>query len=160
MEEALSQGTLDAIVSYPPTSIKLLRDAKVKTLFDTSDIPGEVVDVIAVDEQIINQRTSEVSKLLRAYQKAVQYTQQNPDEAYRIMSAREGITVDEFRKSMHDGMHIVTQAEQAGFLMPGGKLEKVIDMSDRILRLTGQINGPDRRTDLATDRFVINGELN
>lgn len=160
MEEALSQGTLDAIVSYPPTSIKLLRDAKVKTLFDTSDIPGEVVDVIAVDEQIINQRTSEVSKLLRAYQKAVQYTQQNPDEAYRIMSAREGITVDEFRKSMHNGMHIVTQAEQAGFLMPGGKLEKVIDMSDRILRLTGQINGPDRRTDLATDRFVINGELN
>lgn len=156
MEEAISQGTLDAIVSYPPTSIKLTRETKAKVLFTSSEISGEVVDVIAFDEQIINQRSADIGKLLQAYQKAMHYTQQHPEEAYRIMSAREGITPDEFREALNGGMHIVTHEEQAEFFMPGGKLEKVVDMADHILRQSGQIKGPDRRAGVANGTFALN----
>lgn len=156
MEEAISKGTIDAIVSYPPTSIKLLRDATAKRLFASSEIAGEVFDVIAVDEQVIDLRSADVAKLLHAYQKAILYTQQYPDEAYQIMSAREGITSAELHKVMINGMHIVSQDEQADYLRSGGKLEKVIDITDRILRQTNQIKGPDRRSGITNNTFALN----
>ena len=155
MMEAISKGMLDAIVTYPPTSLKLVGDFKAENLFTSSEIPGEIVDVIIVDEQVIKQRPSDISKLLRAYQKAMQFTRQHPDEAYKIMAAREGITPDEFGKLMQYGIHIISKEEQAEFFLPGGKLEKVIDMTDRILRQSVQIKGTDRRAGLVNASFAL-----
>lgn len=155
MEEAINNGTLDAIVTYPPKSIKIINQGKAKKLFDTSEIPGEVVDVIAIDDLVIQQRNADVANLLRAYQKALQYTQQNPDEAYAIMAAREGISAEEFRETLSLGVHVVTQEEQSSFFTHGGKLAVVIDLSDRILRQSQQIIGPDRREGIANPIFVV-----
>jgi NitT/TauT family transport system substrate-binding protein len=152
LAEALSNGTLDAIVTYPPTSIDLQRDTNANTLFSSSEIPGEVVDVMAIDDEIIQQRPEEVKKLLRAYYRAIAYTQQNPDESYAIMAEREGITPQEFAQSF-DGIRLVSQAQQTDFFKQGGKLEKVVEKVDKILRESGQIKGADHRTDTITNRF-------
>ncbi len=154
LAEALSKGTLDAIVTYPPTSVQLRHDVKANILFSTADIPDEVVDVMAMDETIIKKRPADVEKLLRAYYKAMQYAKENPEEAYAIMAAREGITPQEFKEALTVGIHIVTQEGQADFFKPDGKLSAVIEMTDKILRESGQIKGVDHRADTVTDRFV------
>jgi len=154
MDEAIRAGKLDAIVTYPPTSVKLLRDSKATNVFSTAEIPGEVIDVIAVDAEVSRQRPGDVAKLLRAFHRAVAYTRQNPADAYRIMAAREGITAEEFAAALTDGIHVVSEAEQAAYLQPGGKLAAVIDASDRILRQSGQIKGPDRRDGSSSAAFV------
>ncbi len=154
MEEAINNGSLDAIVTYPPKSINIISQGKATKIFDTAEIPGEVVDVIAIDDQVIQQRSVEVSNFLKAYQKALHFTEQNPIEAYHIMAAREGISADEFRAALQAGMHVVTQAEQGEFFKAGGKLASVIDTSDRILRQSLQIKGPDRREGIVNALFV------
>ena len=157
MEDAFRKGELDAVVTYPPTSIQLLRDTKANTVFSTADIPGEVVDVIAVEAELNTQRPGDVAKLLRAYHRAIAYARQNPAEAYRIMAEREGITPEEFHASLTDGIQLLSESDQADYFRPGGKLAAVIDASDRILRQSGQIKGPDRRSNASTAAFAGKG---
>jgi len=154
MEEAMTKGELDAAVVYPPYSVTLLRDGSATTVFSSTEIPGEVVDGIAVDAEVARRRPGDVTKMLRAFWRAVAYTEENPVEAYRFMAEREGITPAEFQKSLTDGLRLVTEAEQASYLRPGGKLGPVIDATDRVLRQTGQIKGPDRRADVANGSFA------
>jgi len=153
MEEAFRKGELDAVVTYPPTSIKLLRDRKAHAVFSTSEIMGEVVDVIAVEEELSTRRHGDVAKFLRAFQRAFVYSQQNPTDAYKIMAAREGITPAEFAEALTDGVKILSVSDQAGYLQSGGKLTAVINDSDRILRHDGQIKGSDRRTGITNPSF-------
>ena len=155
MEEAFRKGELDALVTYPPVSIKLLRGSLVHPVFSSAEIPGEVLDVIAVEAQINRERPADVAKFLRAFERAIAYTEQNPQEAYRIMAAREGLTPAEFAMALTEGVKVLGAADQAAFLQPGGKLGAVIDATDRILRQSAQIKGPDRRAGIANP--ALNG---
>lgn len=151
--DGFKNGTLDAIVTYPPASIALQDTMKANTLFSTSEIPNEVLDVIAIDETVISKRSDDIKKLLRAYYRAIAYTQQNPDESYSIMAQREGLTAQEFKNSF-DGIKLVSQEDQADFFKPSGKLEKIIEITDKILRETGQIKGTDYRVDTINRNFA------
>lgn len=140
--EGLVDGELDAAVTYPPTSVGLLKRQDMKVLFSTSEIPGEVLDVIAVDQAIIKSRRKEVEKLLRAFDRAVLYSLSNKEESYRIMAARERISPQEFQEALESGIRMVSAADQPNYLRPGGNLQRIVDKTDRILRETGQISAP------------------
>jgi len=157
MADAFRKGEMDAIVTYPPTSTMLLRDTKAERIFSSADIPGEVLDVLAVEEDLITRRPKDIAKLLHAYYRAVLYTQQNPSQAYRVMAEREGITPEEFRAALAEGIHLLSAADQADYLQSGGKLAGVIDNADRILRQSGQIKGRDRRGNAFTPAFAEKG---
>lgn len=157
MEDAFRRGEVDAIVTYPPTSIKLLRDAKAHAIFSSAEIPGEVVDVIAIEAAVNTRRPADVAKFLRAYHRAKAYAQAHPAEAYRIMAAREGLTPEEFRVALTEGIRLHSESDQPAFLRPGGTLAAVIDHTDRILRQSGQIKGPDRRGGVTTVAFAGRG---
>jgi len=154
MDAAFRSGELDAVVTYPPTSVRLLRDADAHVVFSSREIPAEVVDVLAVEEQLIAQRPDQIARFLRAYHRALDFTRDHPAEAYRIMAAHEGITPEEFAATLTDGITLVSPAQQASYLAPGGALERVIAEVDRILRATQQITGPDRRAGVISTRFL------
>ncbi len=144
-EDAFRKGELDAVVTYPPTSTKLLRGAGAHRVFSSAEIPGEIVDVFAVNAETGAKRSGEVVKMLRALRRALDYTAANPTEAHRIMAAREGITTEEFAGALVNGLRILPAAEQADFLRAGGRLEVGIDRADALLRGSGQLVGADRR---------------
>ncbi len=154
MEAAFRRGELDAMVTYPPFSIKLQRDRLANTLFSSAEIPGEVLDVIAADARVIGQRPRDIERLVRAYQKAIRYAQEHPAEAHSIMARREGITPQEFSASLTDGIRILPPTDQSLYLKADGKLSKVIDRTDRILRQAKQINGVDRRAQVISPTLV------
>jgi NitT/TauT family transport system substrate-binding protein len=159
MEHAFAVGELDAVVTYPPVSLSLLKDGKAKPIFTSAQIPGEVVDVIAIDETVAQIRTDQVTRLLGAFQRAVAYTATNTTEAHRIMAAREGLSPADFAAALSDGIRLVEVARQAEFLRPGGTLTAVVDRVDQIMRASKQISGPDRRAGAFSDRFVGVGSV-
>ncbi len=154
MRQAYENGELDALVTYPPISIAMMKDGKAVPVYTTAKIPGEVVDVIAIDEKMVREHTAAVRKLLNAFRRAVDYAASNPAEANKIMAEREGITPEEFAVALSDGIRLVPASEQALYLGQGGKLSVVVDRTDRILRAHGQLSGEDRRAGAFTDRFV------
>ncbi len=154
MEKDFLDGSIDAIVTYPPTSIKLLNTQKAHPFFTTAEIPGEVLDVIAVEEEIARQRSGDVAKLIRAYHRAVDYAKQNPADAYKIMAEREGLTPGEFAAALKDGITLVSLAGQSDYFGTNGKLSRIIDATDQVLRLSSQIKGPDRRATMVNAEFA------
>lgn len=159
MEHAFVSGELDAVVTYPPFSLSLLKDGKAKPIFTSALIPGEVVDVIAIDESVALTRTDQVTRLLGAFQRAAAFTTTDAAEAHRIMAAREGISQAEFAAILSDGIRLVGVARQAEFLRPGGTLTTVVDRVDQVMRASKQISGPDRRAGAFSDRFVGVGSV-
>ncbi len=154
MQESFGKGELDAVVTYPPVSIAMMKDGKAVSVYTTAKIPGEVVDVIAMDEKMVREHTVAVRKLLKAFRRAVDFHASNPAEANKIMAEREGIAPEEFAIALTDGIRLVPASEQALYLGQGGKLSVVVDRTDRILRAHGQLSGEDRRAGAFTDRFV------
>ena len=64
---AYADNTIDAAVTYPPVSIQLRKRADTKTIFSSTQIPGEVIDVVSAESSILKQRESDFKKILDSY---------------------------------------------------------------------------------------------
>jgi NitT/TauT family transport system substrate-binding protein len=158
MSAAFRRGDLDAVVTYPPNTISLLRDGQARPFFTSAEIPGEVVDVIAIEEDVCKRRPKSVERIIRAFHRAIAYAKQHPDDAYAIMARREGITPSEFKQTLTDGVRIIPQSEQSKYLRPGGAISTVIEATDKALRDSGQIKGDHRRQNIINPFFVNAGD--
>ena len=154
MASKFAEGSIDAVVTYPPISLTVLSEPDAKVIFSTSEVPGEVIDVIAIDAPVIGQRPHDVRNFLRAFNRAQEYAELFPDEAYTIMAEREKISPEEFGRLLDEELHVIPAEDQKAYLKPGGLLEEVIKKTDKVLRQSGQIVGPDRRQGAYTDEMI------
>ena len=82
MPSLLEKGIVDAVVSYPPISLQILRESGYHEIFSSEQIPREVLDVMALSRDFIKSRPHEIERLLAAYHRAVQYAHDHPVEAH------------------------------------------------------------------------------
>ena len=141
MCDALLAGELDAVVTYPPESARVLRDARFREVFSSRQIPGEVVDVLSLDGAILRHRPGQVAAFNKALDRAMDYLKQHPDEACRIMGEREDVPGPEFERLLGEGITLVPPGEQAAYLGGGGKLRPVVDRVARSLLEAKLISG-------------------
>jgi NitT/TauT family transport system substrate-binding protein len=132
--QALRTGKVDAVTSYPPNSTELDRAGIGHTIFSSSRIPGEIVDVLALDENIIKDRPDDVAGVIRAFYRAVRYAQEHPEEAWRIMSERERVTPEEFKSALQSGITLVPLADQQRFLGDKSGLPAVVERVSQLLK--------------------------
>jgi NitT/TauT family transport system substrate-binding protein len=144
MEADLRAGLLDAVVTYPPTSMTILRDPAFTPVFSTKKTPREVVDVIAFGEKAITERPKDVAAVLRAFKRAQDYYVTHKAEALQIMAKREGVSPAEFEQALTDGLRIVTAGEQAAYLSHGG-LKTVLERTGRVLPKPNSCASPNPR---------------
>ncbi len=141
MEQALNKGNVDAVVTYPPVSVNLTRHQQYRELFNSSQIPGEVVDVVALDAEVLAARAGDAVRILQSWDRALAYAREHPEEAYQIMARRERISAAEFREALQ-GVHLLSTAQQKDYFLPGGKLEAALAATEQVLQATGQLQGP------------------
>lgn len=153
MAAALTAGKVDAVASYPPVALELARGGRLRTIFTSADIPGEVVDVVAVHPDWLEGREEDGEALVRAWDRAVEWWRDNHDEAVRRMAEREGVTPEEMEQAL-SRMQILRSAEQRFLFAPGGPLERSVQRHDLLLRRAGLISGPDRTAEVVTDRYL------
>jgi NitT/TauT family transport system substrate-binding protein len=139
LEAALANGDIDAAVTYPPASVHLEAGGQMHRLFSSAEIPGEVVDVVAVDAPVLERDPELPARFSRAQQRAQEYSRAHPQEAYTLMGRREAISAAEFEQALK-GIHLVDVAEQQAFFGPKGSLLRSLADVDRTLRSTGQLH--------------------
>ena len=147
MASDLSDGVIDAAVTYTPVSTQLLADPRFHAVFSTAQIPGEVVDVIAIGGFVLRERPRQVAGFLRGVDRAFAYLKENPEDACRLMAEGVNLPVEEFRESLTTGLHLVGPEEQAEYLGEGGKLQPVIESLARTLRKIGMLSDKPGLTD-------------
>lgn len=102
-ERAFKQGRVDAVVTFEPVRSNLLA-AGAKLLFDSTQIPGEIVDCLVVHKELLTtNQLAAMQTMVNGWFRAVDYLQKNPQDAARLVAPRTGITPKQFLKSL-DGL--------------------------------------------------------
>lgn len=152
-EQAFNQGSIDAVVTYEPTVSKL-RESGANLLFDTTQIPAEVLDVVAVSNSVISQQPKTVKILLEGWFRALDYLQKHPEDGAKRIALHMGIKPEEFLKSL-SGIRVVDVLENQRIL--GKKDSKLVEATERISKFMLQqklLKKPVDATSVFDDRIM------
>lgn len=87
LEQALRSGQIDAAGMIDPFSEIAFQRGGLRVLFTAYDVLGEnQFSLIFMSEKKIEQNPEAVRKFVRAYQKAINFIDENPDEASEIIA--------------------------------------------------------------------------
>lgn len=139
-ERALTGGQIDALVTYPPFATRLMANPRLRKLFDTSSFPGEVIDVLAFSDALIDGRPEDVRRVVRAHTRAREFLRAQPAEALAIMARREHIGVHEFARALKDDMRLLGEGDQAPYFADAGLIDQQLRRAQAYLRSAGRIN--------------------
>jgi NitT/TauT family transport system substrate-binding protein len=106
---AYESGQVDAVVTYEPFVAKL-RTAGAHEIFDSSQLPGEIVDMLVVREDVLEKNPEQVEHLLQGWFQARRYLDTHPAEAMAMMSPRLDTSPSELA-SMLEKLRMPTQEE-------------------------------------------------
>jgi NitT/TauT family transport system substrate-binding protein len=134
-EQAFKERRVDAVVTFEPVRTRLLK-AGARILFDSREIPGEILDVLVVRKDILERRPEEVGNLLKKWFQALDFMRSNSDDATTRMAARLGFSGEELRGAM-GGIRVPDREENLKLLSgtPPAINKAARNMSDSMLRV-------------------------
>lgn len=136
----IQKGKVEAFVSYPPYSIEMLRNDNYHQIFSSAEIPFEIMDSVALSDEALKQDPQIVDKLMQAWTKALDYARDNPQQAYKIMADREGISTEEFQAALSD-LIILDTNQQKELFRDTSKIEKSLQQVCETLVDVNAISG-------------------
>jgi NitT/TauT family transport system substrate-binding protein len=108
-------------------------------LFDSSDIPETIFDVLVVTREAAKKNTSSVRDLVRAHFSGLQHLVRNMhDSVYRVAD-RQGIAPDEVRSALATVMLPDLAANQR-YLRAAGPIETMAGSLSRLMQAEGMID--------------------
>jgi NitT/TauT family transport system substrate-binding protein len=128
---AFEKGQVDGAVTFDPYTAQFLK-AGAKTLFDSSQIPGEIVDLVAVRASVLEKRPKAIQALLVGWFGAIDYLKTNPKDAARRMGIRQQTTGEQFLDAQK-GLHIPSRDENLRML--GGTTPELAVTGRRLMAL-------------------------
>lgn len=131
--ELLARGSVDAIVTYTPYTADALKVAGASVIFTTRDSPEQVFDVVATRSEQLERIPDLKIKLMRAWKRAMDMLEKEPEASLEIMARRERIPVHEFRESLA-GVRLIPSEQQASMLAKSGPVARSID---RLIHFSG-----------------------
>ena len=128
---AFEKGQVDGAVTFDPYRTRLLGSGAT-TLFDSTRIPGEIVDLVAVRKSVLDQQPKAVQVLLAGWFKAIDYLEREPQDAARRMGVRQQTTGEQFQAAL-GGLHIPSRAENLAMI--GGASPGLVTSGRRLMSL-------------------------
>lgn len=137
---AFSSREVDAVVTFDPIKSNLLHDNGV-VLFDSRQIPGEIVDVLVVRDEVYEQIKEPLSILQSAWYKSLNMIRSDPEKALPIINQRLKLDKETLSLVM-DGVFFPSQEENLDLMKSvkgttlRGAVVRVKDYLDKNNRIT------------------------
>lgn len=137
-EEMYRQGKADAFITFDPMKTKLAQ-LGAHSIFDSSDIPNEIFDLMLVHEDVYLKRHKEVCDVAKQWFRTLAYMKQSSDEAAVSISKRLEVSPQEY-KEMLKGI-------------------KTLDLQDNLALITGDQPQILKAAHLLNDVMLKEGQL-
>jgi len=111
---AFEKGEVDGAVTFDPYTVQFHRAGGV-TLFDSTQIPGEIVDLLAVRASVIDKQPRALQDLLTGWFGAIDYMNRDPKDAARRMGIRQQTTGEQFLEA-EKGLRVPSRDENLRML--------------------------------------------
>jgi len=128
---AFERGQVDGAVTFDPYRAQFLQ-AGARTLFDSAQIPGEIVDLLAVRASAIDKEPKAIQALLAGWFDAIDYMTRNPKDAARQMGIRQQTSGEQFLAAQK-GLHVPSRDENLRML--GGTTPELAVTGRRLMSL-------------------------
>jgi NitT/TauT family transport system substrate-binding protein len=128
---AYQKGVVDGAVTFDPYRAAFLH-ADAPTLFDSTRIPGEIVDVLAVRAGFAERQPRAVDALLGGWFAALDYIAREPADAARRMAIRQQTTGEQFLQALR-GIQIPSREENLAML--GGTSPGLVTTGQHLMTL-------------------------
>ncbi|MCY1074921.1 ABC transporter substrate-binding protein [Archangium lansingense] len=142
-ERAYALGQVDAVVTFEPFVSKLLAEGAHR-LFDSSHLPGELVDVLVVREDMLEQRPEQVRHLLQGWFRALRYLEEHPEDALSRMSPRLGTSPAGLASQLEDLRHPSLRENRSLLGEPASPLLDSAYSQQRFMLEAGLLHAPVR----------------
>ncbi|MBI5137575.1 MAG: ABC transporter substrate-binding protein [Nitrospirae bacterium] len=129
---AFHAGQVDAVVTFEPMRTALMAGGAVE-LFNSAQIPGEVVDVLVVRADVLKSRPGQVADVVRAWFATLNFMAQKPDQAARVMAVAMHLTTPQLRAT-YDLVHLPDRDENVRMLIGGPGMPKLAATATRLHR--------------------------
>ena len=97
-ESSFRNGRVDAVVTFEPIKTRLLA-AGARQIFDSSQIPGEVMDVLVVRSAFAKKNPELVREIVESWFKAIEYLRNNQRPAVEVLAKRQKISSEQYLAS-------------------------------------------------------------
>jgi NitT/TauT family transport system substrate-binding protein len=128
---AFENGQVDGAVTFDPYRAQFLK-AGAQTLFDSTQIPGEIVDLLAVRSSVVKKEPKAIQALLGGWFDAIDYMKREPKDAARRMGIRQQTTGEQFLATLQ-GLHVPSRDENLRML--GGATPELAVTGRRLMGL-------------------------
>lgn len=150
---AFAKGDVDGAVTFDPYRAQFLR-AGANTLFDSTQIPGEIVDLLAVRANVIDEDPKALRALLTGWFDAIDYMKREPKDAARRMGIRQQTTGEQFLEAER-GLHVPSVEENLRML--GGPEPELAVTGRRLMAL--MLDAKLLRSGVEIERLLAPGPL-
>lgn len=100
-EKAFRDGRVDAVVTFEPVRSHLLASGAYQ-VFDSSQIPDEIIDVLVVRKGSEVTHKSQLRQLIQGWYRALDDIHRHPKHAYAVMAPRIGLTSEQLRHAVQE----------------------------------------------------------
>ncbi|RLA41544.1 MAG: ABC transporter substrate-binding protein [Gammaproteobacteria bacterium] len=132
-EKAFLQRKVAAVVTFEPLLGKLLM-AGGHVIFDSSQIPNEIIDVLVVRTAYLERHPKVVQELINAWFDSISLIGTEPHQTAEILGRRMGLGVED-TLAAYAGLKIPGRAENQGLLkgQPQPELAQTIDKISEVM---------------------------
>jgi NitT/TauT family transport system substrate-binding protein len=120
---AFEERSVDAVVTFEPAKSRLLA-AGGRSIFDTSQIPGEIFDVLITRRALLRERQDALVALAAGWFRALGDFSSRPLDAAKCVAPREQVSHEAFLASL-SGLHLPGLSENRALL--GGKTARLAE---------------------------------
>ncbi|HWQ94975.1 MAG TPA: ABC transporter substrate-binding protein [Gammaproteobacteria bacterium] len=157
-EQAFKDKRVDALVTFEPIRTHLLAQGA-RQLFDSSQIPGEIVDVLVVRQDYIDKHPQQVKSLITKWFSSLEYMNIHPDDSSRRMTKRLAVSPAEV-SLLFNGLRIPGVEENRKLL--GRTPPDLLAPSQKLMQTLlkqGLLNKAVALPPLFTDRYLPDSPL-
>lgn len=129
---AFEAGQLDAVVTFEPFSTRV-QALGAKRIFDSAELPGEIVDVLVVRGDFLEAHPERVHQLRRGWFAALAQLRSNPGPSLRVMAERLDFTSADLQRSL-SGMQLLGEEENRALLDPAEGEPGLLPLARRVGR--------------------------
>ncbi|MFN4238939.1 MAG: ABC transporter substrate-binding protein [Vogesella sp.] len=149
-EAAFERGDVDVLVTMEPQASRL-RARGASELFSSADIPGRIVDVLAVHEQVLGRSRRAVQALVDGHFAMLQRYSREEQAGKAYMASQLGVSHAELQ-TIFAGMHLPGRAENQRWLT--GRLDQEARNLTSVMRRAGLLPRPVTQGQLSVPDFV------
>jgi NitT/TauT family transport system substrate-binding protein len=150
---------VDAAVTWEPHLSKGASKEHGHVLIDSSKRPGLIVDVVAVRADSMKNREAELKAFVRAWERALKFLDENPNDAHKIMAKGVGGWLKDpavFAETLPGIEYLTVKKNQALFGTPDkpGTLYKTVQYALDIWSEFGRVQVDVKPSDIIEHKFI------